>query len=103
MIKEQADKYIDKMDEYYHKDAANVMVPFIQAQLYVMCGMGTLGYIGAKEPSCFYIEPGVKGLPYNQSEIKFVAKVLAKLIVIAELEEPLEYNTFNHIGVGIPC
>ncbi len=99
MTKKKADKYIAKMDEYFNKEKARNMVPHMQTQLYVMCGMGMMGQIAAQQPSCFYIEPGVRKLPYNQKDIKFIARVLAKLVVIAGLEESLAFNSYNHIEV----
>ncbi len=99
MTKKQADKYIEKMDVYYNKERALSMIPSIQAQLYVMCGMEGLGIGGATQPTGFYIQTGTIKLPYNQKDIRFIARVLSKLIKIAGLKEPLKFNTFDYIGV----
>lgn len=99
MTKKQADKYIEHMDNWCNKEKALHMIPSVQAEIYVMCGMGYLGTMGACQPSDFYIDTRCGRLPYNKISIKSIARILARLIEIAELEEPLEFNTYNHIGV----
>jgi len=99
MTKKQADKYIEHMNNWCDKEKALQMIPSIQSELYVMCGMGYLGTMGACQPSDFYIDKRCGRLPYNQTDLKSIAIILARLVEITGLEEPLEFDTFNHIGV----
>lgn len=99
MTKKEADKYIARMEDWYNKERALSLIPYIQAEIYVMCGMGTLGASGATQPSGFHINWGQGRLPYRKTDIKSTVRILARLVKIAELEEPLEFNTFNFIGV----
>lgn len=99
MTKKQADKYIEHMNNWCDKDKALSMIPSIQAEIYVMCRMGIKGSDGAKQPSEFYIDTRCGRLPYSKTDIKSIARILARLIKIAELEEPLEFNIYNFIGV----
>ncbi len=100
MTKKQCDACIKyHVEEWWDKEKALRIIPSIQAEIYVMCGMGYLGSFGATQPTDFYIDTRCGRLPYNKTDIKSIARILARLVEIAKLEEPLEFNSYNYVGV----
>lgn len=99
MTKKQCDKYLENMERWYDKERALSTIPFIQSELYVMCGMGRLGEIGATYPHDFSIDMRLRVLPYTKTDIRSIARILARLVEIAGIEEPLKFETYNYVGV----
>ncbi len=98
MTKKQCDKYLENMERWYgDEEKALQIIPTIQSQLYVICGMGRLGEIGAMYPHDFHIDMRLRLLPYKKTDIRSIARILARLAEIAGLEEPLEFDTYDHI------
>lgn len=76
-IREHARVYHNDTGSCYHAD----MIPFLQVQVFVMCGMGWIGKTAAEQPADFYIDSRVGRLPYGKGEIYQAVEVLK---IIAE-------------------